>query len=342
TSVPNKPRADTSFVQWEFEPLIDLTYKKLKEVAVTRHSSLVVLRNSLELKEQLAYYHSWKNWNKRSGNCYNPTLGRPKEVVDGRILSGNGLVVQIPLSNREILEVHGEWPERNLKQLKTMKVNELKLEDILVVHEEDIPKTAFAMRRFITNFSKIAKPLTLLTLKNKKFEWGDEQEITFQTLKDILCDALILALPEGADDFVVKGNVVADVLSRKERSKPRRARAMSMTIHFSIKAKILEAQSEASKGVNTLAEMLKGLDKQFERNEDGKLYLAEQIWVPVYGNLRTLIMIKAYATSQSITPETLGITSTARDSRMEMGEHHNGLHKQVNKNSCWVLEGPTT
>ncbi|GKB06335.1 putative reverse transcriptase domain-containing protein [Tanacetum coccineum] len=58
-------------------------------------------------------------------------------------------------------------------------------------------------RRFITNFLKIAKPLTPLTQKNKKFEWGDKQEITFQTLKDMLCDALILALLEGANDFVV-------------------------------------------------------------------------------------------------------------------------------------------
>ncbi|GJV96725.1 putative nucleotidyltransferase, ribonuclease H [Tanacetum coccineum] len=58
-------------------------------------------------------------------------------------------------------------------------------------------------RRFVVNFSKIAKPLTLLTQKNKKFEWGDEQENAFHTLKDMLCDAPILALPEGTDDFVV-------------------------------------------------------------------------------------------------------------------------------------------
>ncbi|GJY02186.1 putative reverse transcriptase domain-containing protein [Tanacetum coccineum] len=44
-------------------------------------------------------------------------------------------IVQIPLSNMDILEVHGERPEGNLKQLKTMKVNELKLEDIPVVRE---------------------------------------------------------------------------------------------------------------------------------------------------------------------------------------------------------------
>ncbi|GKC90790.1 putative reverse transcriptase domain-containing protein [Tanacetum coccineum] len=99
-----------------------------------------------------------------------------------------------------------------------------------------------------------------------------------------------------------KANVVADALSRKERMKPRRARAMSMTIYSSIKARILEAQSEDSKSVNTLAEMLKGLDKQFERKEDGVLYLAKQIWVPVYGNLRTLIMNEAHATRYSVHP----------------------------------------
>ncbi|GJW19586.1 putative reverse transcriptase domain-containing protein [Tanacetum coccineum] len=36
-------------------------------------------------------------------------------------------------------------------------------------------------RRFIANFSKIATPLTLLTQKDKKFKWGDEQENAFQT-----------------------------------------------------------------------------------------------------------------------------------------------------------------
>ncbi|GJR70445.1 hypothetical protein Tco_0016510 [Tanacetum coccineum] len=72
-----------------------------------------------------------------------------------------------------------------------------------------------------------------------------------------------------------KANIVADALSRKEWIKPRRARAMSMTIHFSIKARILKAQSEASKDINMLAEMLRGLDKQFERKDDSGLYFME-------------------------------------------------------------------
>ncbi|GKG29302.1 hypothetical protein Tco_0416667, partial [Tanacetum coccineum] len=44
-------------------------------------------------------------------------------------------ILQILLSNREILEVHRERPEGNLKQLKTVKVNELKLEDIPVIRK---------------------------------------------------------------------------------------------------------------------------------------------------------------------------------------------------------------
>nr|GEY86898.1 hypothetical protein [Tanacetum cinerariifolium] len=44
-------------------------------------------------------------------------------------------IVQILLSNGDNLDVHGERPKRNLRQLKTMKVNEPKLKDILVVHD---------------------------------------------------------------------------------------------------------------------------------------------------------------------------------------------------------------
>ncbi|GJY00858.1 reverse transcriptase domain-containing protein [Tanacetum coccineum] len=58
-------------------------------------------------------------------------------------------------------------------------------------------------RRFIKDFSKIAKSLTELTQKNKKYIWGEDQESAFQLLKQKLCEAPILALPEGNNDFVV-------------------------------------------------------------------------------------------------------------------------------------------
>ncbi|GJX82984.1 putative reverse transcriptase domain-containing protein [Tanacetum coccineum] len=58
-------------------------------------------------------------------------------------------------------------------------------------------------QRFIEGFLKIAKPLTELTQKNKKYIWGENQESAFQLLKQKLYETPILALPEGNNDFVI-------------------------------------------------------------------------------------------------------------------------------------------
>ncbi|GJX92259.1 reverse transcriptase domain-containing protein, partial [Tanacetum coccineum] len=249
----------------------------------------------------------------------------------------------------------------------------------------------------------IAKPLTSLTQKNQKYEWGEKEEEAFQTLKNKLCDAPILSLPDGIEDFVVycdassqglgcvlmqrgkviayasrqlkiheknytthdlelgavvfalktwrhylygtksviytdhkslqhifdqkelnmrqrrwielfsdyeceiryhpgKANVVADALSRKERVKPRRVRAMAMTIQSGIRGMILAAQGEAFKQENVLAERLHGLDQQMERREDGSLYFLDRIWVPLVRGMRTIIMDEAHKTGYSVHP----------------------------------------
>ncbi|GJW27033.1 putative reverse transcriptase domain-containing protein [Tanacetum coccineum] len=84
---------------------------------------------------------------------------------------------------------------------------------IEAVNNWEAPRTPFKVRsflglaryyrRFIKNFSKIAKPLTVLTHKSKTYDWGEDQENAFQTLKDELCNAPVLALPDGPKDFVV-------------------------------------------------------------------------------------------------------------------------------------------
>ncbi|GJU75550.1 putative reverse transcriptase domain-containing protein [Tanacetum coccineum] len=89
----------------------------------------------------------------------------------------------------------------------------LKKEKLLKLLRIGAPRTPSEVRsflglagyyhRFIENFSKIAKSLTILTQKSKTFDWGEEQERAFQTLKDKLCNALVLALPDGPEDFVV-------------------------------------------------------------------------------------------------------------------------------------------
>ncbi|GJS54383.1 putative reverse transcriptase domain-containing protein [Tanacetum coccineum] len=99
-----------------------------------------------------------------------------------------------------------------------------------------------------------------------------------------------------------KANVVADALSRKERAKPRRVRAMSMTIQSSIRGTLLAAQNEANKEENAQVEILCGLNQQMENKEDRGLYFMDRIWIPLIGDVRTMIMNEAHATRYYIHP----------------------------------------
>nr|GEZ88490.1 putative reverse transcriptase domain-containing protein [Tanacetum cinerariifolium] len=153
------------------------------------------------------------------------------------------------------------------------------------------------LQGFHENFSKIAESLTILTQKCKTFDWGEEHELAFQTLKDKLCNAPVLALPDGPKDFV--GNVVADVLSRKEIVRPKRVRAMNMTLQSSIKDMILSAQKEA---VDESVGLHKGLDEMIEQRSDRTLYYLDRIWVPFKGEVRTMIMDEAHKSKYSVHP----------------------------------------
>ncbi|GJX00677.1 putative reverse transcriptase domain-containing protein [Tanacetum coccineum] len=217
----------------------------------------------------------------------------------------------------------------------------------------------------------IAKSLTILTQKSKTFNWGEEQEYAFQTLKDKLYNAPVLALPDGSKDFVVycdaseiglgclgalmfalkiwrhylygtesviytdhkslqhifihkelnmrqrrwielfsdydceiryhpgKANVVADALSRKERVKPKRVRAINMILQSSIKDRILTAQKET---VDESAGLQKGLDEMIELRNDGALYYLDRIWVPLKGDVSTLIIDEAHKSKYYVHP----------------------------------------
>ncbi|GJT82708.1 putative reverse transcriptase domain-containing protein [Tanacetum coccineum] len=78
-------------------------------------------------------------------------------------------------------------------------------------------------RRFIEGFLKIAKSITKLTQKKVKFDWGDKQEAAFQLLKQKLCSTPILALLEGAENFIVYCNALNKglgvVLMQNEKKK---------------------------------------------------------------------------------------------------------------------------
>ena len=58
-------------------------------------------------------------------------------------------------------------------------------------------------RHFIENFSKVAKPLTELLKKDKKFEWTPQCEHSFQELKRCLTSAPVLVPLDFSKDFVI-------------------------------------------------------------------------------------------------------------------------------------------
>ncbi|GJW98601.1 putative reverse transcriptase domain-containing protein [Tanacetum coccineum] len=114
------------------------------------------------------------------------------------------------------------------------------------------------------------------TTPDKKYKLGKEEEEAFQTLKQKLCNASILALPEGTEYFVVycdvslKGYEAVLMQREKERIKPLRVRALMMTVHNDLPKQILEAQKEAIKKKNVKAGKLGRLIKQiFEFRPDG-------------------------------------------------------------------------
>ncbi|GKE37950.1 putative reverse transcriptase domain-containing protein [Tanacetum coccineum] len=96
-----------------------------------------------------------------------------------------------------------------------------------------------------------------------------------------------------------KVNVVADALSRKERVKPKRVRAMNMTLQSSIKDKILAAQKEAS---DESAGLQREIDEMTKLRSDKALYYLDRIWVPLKGDVRTLIMDEAHKSNVRCAP----------------------------------------
>ncbi|GJV94845.1 putative reverse transcriptase domain-containing protein [Tanacetum coccineum] len=205
-----------------------------------------------------------------------------------------------PTKNGEGLRVIGERPDEKMRHLMSAKANEQKLEEIVMVRDfskvfpDDLSRLPPIQE---IQFCIELIPGVVLVAKSPYRLASSKMEELSGQLKELQDKAL----PDGSEDFVVycdasglglgcvlmqrgkielfsdydckihyhpgKAIVVADALSRKERIKPRRVRAMNMTLQSSIKDKILAAQGEAS---DEIAGMQQGLDEMMERNEAHK------------------------------------------------------------------------
>nr|GEW15013.1 hypothetical protein [Tanacetum cinerariifolium] len=173
-------------------------------------------------------------------------------------------------------------------------------------------------RRFIENFSKIAKPLTLLAQKNKTYVRGDKQDEAFRILKEKLCNAPVLALPNGPNNFVVycdaskqgfgtKSVIYIDhkslqyIFDQKELNM-RQRRWIELLSDYECEIKyhpvkanvVADALRRSFQGSQSPAEWLRGLETHFERRDDGGIYFFDRIWIPSVGGVRKLIMDEAH------------------------------------------------
>nr|GEV93155.1 hypothetical protein [Tanacetum cinerariifolium] len=279
------------------------------------------------------------------------------ELADGRISKTNTVlranhhtvivcdekIMWIPYGD-EVLIVQGDRSDKGKK---------------LKVREEDIPKTVFRTRYghefqvmpfgltnalvvFIKEEHVEHLKLILELLKKKelyaKFSkckfWlskSEKAEATFQLLKQKLCNAQILALPEGSEKFVVycdasrkglgtvlmQGEKVIAYASRQlkiheknytthdlelgaEWNKPLRVRALVLTIGLNLPVQILNARVAARKEGNYGNEDLCCMIKKLEPRADGTLCLNERSWIPCFGDMRTLIMHESHKSKYSI------------------------------------------
>ncbi|GJX74300.1 putative reverse transcriptase domain-containing protein [Tanacetum coccineum] len=182
-------------------------------------------------------------------------------------------------------------------------------------------------RRFIKGFSKIARPMMKLTQKSVKFDKGEKEEAAFQTLKQKLCSASILSLPEGSENFVVYCDALhkglGAVLMQKEKviayaSRQLKVHEKNYTTHdlelgvvvFALKIwrhyllnlpkQILNAQTEARKEENFVNEDLQGMINKLEPHSDRTLCLNNRSWILCFGELRALIMHESHKSKYSI------------------------------------------
>ncbi|GJR25314.1 putative reverse transcriptase domain-containing protein [Tanacetum coccineum] len=143
--------------------------------------------------------------------------------------------------------------------------------------------------------------------ENVKFDWSEKEVTAFQTLKQKLCSAPILALPEGSENSVVyyddshKG--LGAVLMQKE--KVIAYAPCQLKIHeknYTTQDLELGAAVEARKEESYGTEDLYGMIKNLEPRADGTLCLRNRSWIPRFGNLRALIMHESHKSKYSIHP----------------------------------------
>nr|GFA26754.1 putative reverse transcriptase domain-containing protein [Tanacetum cinerariifolium] len=167
---------------------------------------------------------------------------------------------------------------------------------------------------FIVYCDASHKGLGVVLMQNKKVIAYASRQLKINeknyTTHDLELGAVVFALKMKRHYLygTRKANVVADALSRKERSRPLRVRALVMTMSLNLPKKILEAQTDALKPENPSAKDVGGMlrkdppKEKLDPRADGTLSLNNRSLVPCFGDLRTLIMHESHKSKYQFIP----------------------------------------
>nr|GFA60663.1 retrotransposon protein, putative, Ty3-gypsy subclass [Tanacetum cinerariifolium] len=160
---------------------------------------------------------------------------------------------------------------------------------------------------------EVIKSWAAPTMPTDKYKWGKEEKEAFQTLKQKLCSAPILALPEGTEDFVVYCDaslkVYGAVLMQREKviayaSRQLKVHEENCTTHdLELGAvQIREAHEGAMKKYVRKENLGKLIKLIFEFRPDETRCFGNRVWLPRFGGLRNLVMHDSHKSKYSIHP----------------------------------------
>nr|GEV33022.1 putative reverse transcriptase domain-containing protein [Tanacetum cinerariifolium] len=248
-------------------------------------------------------------------------------------------VVRIPLPNDKVLRVIGERPEEKMRHLRSAKTKEQKQEEIMVVRDypkvflDDLSGLPPKQRECISNLMGklcdahvLALPDRLedfmiyydasglglgcvLMQRGKVIEYASRQLKIHEknyTTYDLELGAVVFSFKIWKHSlYGTKSVIYTDhkslqhIFSQKELSM-RQRRWIELYSDYDCEIRYLSGK--ANEAYDESSGLKKGLDEMIEHRSDGALYYLDRIWVPLKGDVRTLIMDEAYKSKYSVRP----------------------------------------
>ncbi|GJS05285.1 putative reverse transcriptase domain-containing protein [Tanacetum coccineum] len=185
----------------------------------------------------------------------------------------------------------------NYRELNTLTVkNRYPLPRIDDIFDQLQGSSVYSKIDMNSGFSKVSKPMTKLTQKSVKFEWGKKEAANKGLGVILMQNEKVIAYASRQLKIHEKNYTTQDQIKLLQ------VRSLVMTTGLNLPVQILNAQAEAMKEENVKEENLCGIIKEFKTRPDGILCIKKRCWLPLLRGLRDLIMHELHKSKYYIHP----------------------------------------